>query len=43
MVLILLGVIVLVSSLASSNPWGIVCGLVMVMGGAFFGDSKYEK
>ena len=43
MVIVLMGAIVLISSLASSNPWGIACGLVMVMGGCFFGDNNYEK
>jgi F0F1-type ATP synthase assembly protein I len=35
MVIVLMGAIVLISSLASSNPWGIVCGLIMVMGAHF--------
>jgi hypothetical protein len=43
MVIVLMGVIVLISSLASSNPWGIVCGLIMVMGGCFWGDNNSEK
>ena len=43
MVIVLMGAIVLISSLASSNCWGIVCGLIMVMGGCFFGDNNYEK
>jgi hypothetical protein len=43
MVIVLMGAIVLISSLASSNPWGIVCGLVMAMGGCFFGGNNYEK
>lgn len=43
MIIVLMGSIVLLSSLASSNPWGMVCGLIMVMGGAFFGDNNYEK
>jgi hypothetical protein len=43
MVIIIMGVIVLISAVSSSNPWGIVSGLIMVLGGAFFGDSNYEK
>lgn len=43
MVLIIMGAIVSISSLASGNPWGIVCGLVMVMGGCFWGDNNSEK
>lgn len=43
MVIIIMGIIVLISAVSSSNPWGIVSGLVMVLGGAFFGDSNYEK
>jgi hypothetical protein len=43
MVIVLMGAIVLISSLASSNPGGMVCGLIMVMGGCFFGDNNYEK
>ena len=43
MVIVLMGVIVLISSLASSNSLGMVCGLIMVMGGCFFGDNNYEK
>jgi hypothetical protein len=43
MVIIIMGVIVLISTIASGNYVGIFCGLIMVLGGAFFGDSNYEK
>jgi hypothetical protein len=43
MVIIIMGVIVLISTISSGNYVGIVCGLIMVLGGAFFGDSNYEK
>lgn len=43
MVIIIMGVIVLISSFAASNSLGMVCGLIMVMGGCFFGDNNYEK
>jgi len=43
MVIVLLGVIVLISSLASGNCWGIVSGLVLALGAAFFSDQNYQK
>ena len=43
MVIIIMGVIVLISAISSGNYVGIFCGLIMVLGGAFFGDSNYEK
>ena len=43
MVIIIMGIIVLISTISSGNYVGIVSGLIMVLGGAFFGDSNYEK
>lgn len=43
MVLFILGAIVAISSFACGNCWGIVCGLIMVLGAAFFGDHNYQK
>ena len=43
MVIIIMGIIVLISAVSSSNPWGIASGLIMVLGGAFFGVLQNRK
>ena len=43
MVIQIIGAIVLISSIATKNGLGFVCGLVMVVGAWFWGDSNSEK
>lgn len=43
MVIQIMGAIVLISSIATKNGLGFVCGLLMVMAGCFWGDCNSEK
>ena len=39
----IMGAIVLITSIATKNGLGLVCGLVMVLGAWFWGDNNFEK
>lgn len=43
MVIQIMGAIVLITSIATKNGLGFVCGLLMVMAGCFWGDNNSEK
>lgn len=43
MVIQIMGAIVLITSIATKNGLGFICGLLMVMAGCFWGDNNSEK